>query len=102
MVVVDVDVVLVAMVLVVSCLMTIVVVADHFYCFHSKQATPNMSTTTTTTTNRVLTLTLVRHGESTDNIVPIWAGHRDATLTNFGHSQAQRLGESLKDQDFDR
>ncbi|KAA1135843.1 hypothetical protein PGTUg99_029476 [Puccinia graminis f. sp. tritici] len=61
---------------------------------------------TTTTTNdhllRVLTLTLVRHGESTDNIIPIWAGHRDATLTNFGHSQAQRLGDSLKDEDFDR
>ncbi|KNZ45636.1 hypothetical protein VP01_795g3 [Puccinia sorghi] len=53
-------------------------------------------------TPKVLTLTLVRHGESTDNIIPIWAGHRDATLTNFGHAQAQRLGESLKNCHFDR
>jgi len=51
---------------------------------------------------QVLTLTLVRHGESTDNILPIWAGHRDATLTNFGHAQAQRLGDSLKNCRFDR
>ncbi|OAV99936.1 hypothetical protein PTTG_01448 [Puccinia triticina 1-1 BBBD Race 1] len=51
---------------------------------------------------RPLTLTLVRHGESTDNIINIWAGHRDATLTNFGHAQAQRLGASFKDQDFHR
>jgi broad specificity phosphatase PhoE len=36
-----------------------------------------------------LTPTLVRHGESTDNIIPIWAGHSDATLTNHGHAQAQ-------------
>ncbi|KAH9457019.1 hypothetical protein MJO29_011002 [Puccinia striiformis f. sp. tritici] len=51
---------------------------------------------------RTITLTLVRHGESTDNITPIWAGHRDSTLTNFGHSQAQRLGESFKDHYFHR
>ncbi|PLW24369.1 hypothetical protein PCANC_15157 [Puccinia coronata f. sp. avenae] len=49
-----------------------------------------------------LTLTLVRHGESTDNIIPIWAGHRDATLTNHGHAQAQRLGDSLKNHRFHR
>ncbi|GAA5856936.1 hypothetical protein JCM8547_008473 [Rhodosporidiobolus lusitaniae] len=42
-------------------------------------------------------ITLVRHGESQDNLTALWAGHRDAPLTNHGFSQATRLGESFKD-----
>lgn len=67
-------------------------------------------------------VTLVRHGESVDNLtclsnspflsliiktnfpslplVPfcsaLWAGHRDAPLTNYGYTQAQRLGDHFK------
>ncbi|GAA5991629.1 hypothetical protein JCM5350_007781 [Sporobolomyces pararoseus] len=42
-------------------------------------------------------VTLVRHGESMDNLTSLWAGHRDATLSNYGYTQAQRLGDSFKD-----
>ncbi|GAA5930074.1 histidine phosphatase family protein [Sporobolomyces koalae] len=42
-------------------------------------------------------LTLVRHGESVDNLTSLWAGHRDAPLTNYGYTQAQRLGDHFKD-----
>ncbi|GAA6010635.1 hypothetical protein JCM10207_007776 [Rhodosporidiobolus poonsookiae] len=44
-----------------------------------------------------LIITLVRHGESQDNLTALWAGHRDAPLTNHGHAQAVRLGEAFKD-----
>lgn len=44
-----------------------------------------------------LTLTLVRHGESTDNLKSLWAGHRDAPLTTHGMNQARRLGKSFED-----
>ncbi|MBW0474597.1 hypothetical protein O181_014312 [Austropuccinia psidii MF-1] len=49
-----------------------------------------------------LTLTLVRHGESIDNLKSIWAGHRDSPLSNFGYAQAQRLGNYFKDIHFDK
>ncbi|KAM0756204.1 phosphoglycerate mutase-like protein [Meredithblackwellia eburnea MCA 4105] len=42
-------------------------------------------------------LTLVRHGESTDNLTALWAGHRDAPLSNHGFAQAQALGKHFKD-----
>ncbi|GAA5901589.1 histidine phosphatase family protein [Sporobolomyces salmoneus] len=42
-------------------------------------------------------VTLVRHGESVDNLTSLWAGHRDAPLTNYGYTQAQRLGDHFKD-----
>ncbi|GAA5840135.1 hypothetical protein JCM11251_000613 [Rhodosporidiobolus azoricus] len=42
-------------------------------------------------------VTLVRHGESKDNLTALWAGHRDAPLTNHGMNQAMRLGEAFKD-----
>ncbi|TIA87510.1 hypothetical protein E3P81_03918 [Wallemia ichthyophaga] len=44
-----------------------------------------------------LILTLVRHGESTDNLKSLWAGWRDSALSNHGMSQAKLLGESLAD-----
>lgn len=44
-----------------------------------------------------LIVTMVRHGESTDNTTSLWAGHRDAPLSNHGHSQAVRLGKAFAD-----
>ncbi|KAF4590184.1 hypothetical protein EYR40_009417 [Pleurotus pulmonarius] len=46
------------------------------------------------------TFTLIRHGESTDNLLPIWAGWRDAPLSNHGMNQAKALGASLADTQF--
>ncbi|KAK8039305.1 hypothetical protein PG993_007716 [Apiospora rasikravindrae] len=40
-------------------------------------------------------LLLVRHGESTDNVANLYAGSRDAPLTNHGVLQAKRLGDHL-------
>ncbi|KAK7980517.1 Xaa-Pro aminopeptidase P [Apiospora arundinis] len=40
-------------------------------------------------------LLLVRHGESTDNVANLYAGSRDAPLTNHGVLQARRLAEHL-------
>ncbi|GAA6031461.1 hypothetical protein JCM8097_006468 [Rhodosporidiobolus ruineniae] len=42
-------------------------------------------------------ITLVRHGESVDNLTALWAGHRDAQLSNHGYNQATRLGQAFKD-----
>ncbi|BGP43470.1 hypothetical protein JCM10449v2_007505 [Rhodotorula kratochvilovae] len=42
-------------------------------------------------------ITMVRHGESKDNLTALWAGHRDAPLSNHGYSQAQRLGQAFAD-----
>ncbi|ODN76113.1 hypothetical protein L202_06045 [Cryptococcus amylolentus CBS 6039] len=49
----------------------------------------------------MITLTIVRHGESTDNLRPLWAGWSDAPLSNHGMNQAKALGQSLKDTRFD-
>ncbi|OWZ70806.1 hypothetical protein AYX14_03780 [Cryptococcus neoformans] len=49
----------------------------------------------------MITLTIVRHGESTDNLKPLWAGWSDAPLSQHGMNQAKALGESLKDTKFD-
>ncbi|KAH8825388.1 phosphoglycerate mutase-like protein [Flagelloscypha sp. PMI_526] len=38
---------------------------------------------------------LIRHGESKDNLKSIWAGSRDAPLTNHGMNQAKALASSL-------
>ncbi|KAK8107860.1 uncharacterized protein PG998_009873 [Apiospora kogelbergensis] len=40
-------------------------------------------------------LLLVRHGESTDNVANLYAGSRDAPLTNHGVLQAKRLADHL-------
>ncbi|ORY34216.1 histidine phosphatase superfamily [Naematelia encephala] len=43
----------------------------------------------------MITLTVVRHGESTDNLRACWAGWADAPLSNHGMNQAKALGASL-------
>ncbi|KAI3533450.1 phosphoglycerate mutase [Colletotrichum abscissum] len=40
-------------------------------------------------------LYLIRHGESVDNVANLYAGSRDAPMTNHGVLQAKRLGEHL-------
>ncbi|KAJ1303459.1 hypothetical protein OPQ81_011647 [Rhizoctonia solani] len=40
----------------------------------------------------MITLTFVRHGESTDNLRAYWAGWADAALSNHGLNQAKALG----------
>ncbi|WVQ80266.1 hypothetical protein IAT38_002371 [Cryptococcus sp. DSM 104549] len=49
----------------------------------------------------MITITIVRHGESTDNLKPLWAGWADAPLSVHGMNQAKALGASLKDTRFD-
>ncbi|WWC85877.1 uncharacterized protein L201_000744 [Kwoniella dendrophila CBS 6074] len=44
----------------------------------------------------MITLTIVRHGESTDNLKALWAGWADAPLSVHGMNQAKALGESFK------
>lgn len=44
-----------------------------------------------------LVLTLVRHGESVDNLTALWAGHRDSPLSNHGFNQSLRLADSFRD-----
>ncbi|KAF8895486.1 phosphoglycerate mutase-like protein [Infundibulicybe gibba] len=45
-------------------------------------------------------ITIIRHGESTDNIRSVWAGWRDAPLTNHGMNQAKALGKALANTPF--
>ncbi|TFY82469.1 hypothetical protein EWM64_g1544 [Hericium alpestre] len=40
-----------------------------------------------------LYVTFVRHGESTDNLRTVWAGWKDAPLSNHGMNQARAVGE---------
>ncbi|KAF8155658.1 phosphoglycerate mutase [Crassisporium funariophilum] len=40
-------------------------------------------------------VTFIRHGESEDNVKQIWAGWKDAPLSELGRKQAQALGQSL-------
>ncbi|KAF8606805.1 phosphoglycerate mutase-like protein [Ceratobasidium sp. AG-I] len=41
----------------------------------------------------MITVTFVRHGESTDNLKSAWAGWADAPLSNHGLNQAKAVGE---------
>lgn len=43
----------------------------------------------------MITVTFIRHGESTDNLKPVWAGWADAPLSNHGMNQARALGEAF-------
>ncbi|TFK34487.1 histidine phosphatase superfamily [Crucibulum laeve] len=43
----------------------------------------------------MITVTFIRHGESEDNLKAIWAGWKDAPLSELGRSQAQALAESF-------
>lgn len=40
----------------------------------------------------MITLTIIRHGESTDNLKPIWAGHADAPLSHHGMNVSDDFG----------
>ncbi|KIK52089.1 hypothetical protein GYMLUDRAFT_208315 [Collybiopsis luxurians FD-317 M1] len=40
----------------------------------------------------MVTLTFIRHGQSTDNVKKVWAGWKDAPLSNHGMKQATALG----------
>ncbi|RDX42613.1 phosphoglycerate mutase-like protein [Lentinus brumalis] len=40
-------------------------------------------------------VTFIRHGESTDNLRTVWAGWKDAPLSNHGMKQAQAVARSL-------
>ncbi|KAI0632352.1 phosphoglycerate mutase-like protein [Trametes polyzona] len=42
-----------------------------------------------------LAVTFIRHGESTDNLRSVWAGWKDAPLSNHGMNQAKAVGQSL-------
>ncbi|KAL6710867.1 hypothetical protein ACN47E_007924 [Coniothyrium glycines] len=45
---------------------------------------------------RCMTLFLIRHGETVDNVAGLYAGSRDSELTNHGYQQATRLGVHFK------
>ncbi|KAF9467775.1 phosphoglycerate mutase [Collybia nuda] len=49
----------------------------------------------------MITITFVRHGQSEDNIKGLWAGMRDAPLSELGRRQAQALGTAFADIKFD-
>jgi len=44
--------------------------------------------------------TFIRHGESTDNVRSVWAGWKDAPLSNHGMNQAGALGAYFADTHF--
>lgn len=48
----------------------------------------------------MVTFILIRHGESTDNLHSVWAGWKDAPLSNHGMKQAKALGDFFSDTDF--
>ncbi|KIM89219.1 hypothetical protein PILCRDRAFT_813147, partial [Piloderma croceum F 1598] len=48
-----------------------------------------------------LSVTFIRHGESTDNVRSIWAGWKDADLSVHGHGQAVALGDFFSTTRFD-
>lgn len=49
----------------------------------------------------MITVTFIRHGESEDNTRTVWAGWKDAPLTELGRMQAQAVAESFADTKFD-
>ncbi|KAF9781560.1 histidine phosphatase superfamily [Thelephora terrestris] len=48
----------------------------------------------------ILILTFVRHGESVDNLRDVWAGWKDAPLSNHGMNQAKAAGEAFSSTPF--
>ncbi|GBB95071.1 hypothetical protein RclHR1_02470015 [Rhizophagus clarus] len=48
----------------------------------------------------MLTITIIRHGESIGNVQQRWQGHTNSPLTNFGAQQAEQAGEALKHEKF--
>ncbi|KAH9042225.1 histidine phosphatase superfamily [Lactarius pseudohatsudake] len=47
-----------------------------------------------------ISFTFIRHGESIDNLRSVWAGWKDAPLSNHGMNQARALGEYFADTRF--
>ncbi|KAJ3722027.1 phosphoglycerate mutase-like protein [Lentinula guzmanii] len=47
----------------------------------------------------MVTFTFIRHGQSTDNVKKVWAGWKDAPLSNHGMKQATSLGKWFSDND---
>ncbi|KAF7325931.1 hypothetical protein MKEN_00444000 [Mycena kentingensis (nom. inval.)] len=47
----------------------------------------------------MLTITFVRHGQSQDNLKNIWAGWKDAPLSDLGVQQAAALGRAFRTSD---
>ncbi|KAH7877995.1 histidine phosphatase superfamily [Lentinula edodes] len=45
----------------------------------------------------MVTFTFIRHGQSTDNVKRVWAGWKDAPLSNHGMKQATALGKWFSD-----
>ncbi|KIK99847.1 hypothetical protein PAXRUDRAFT_822299 [Paxillus rubicundulus Ve08.2h10] len=45
----------------------------------------------------MLIVSFIRHGESLDNLKSVWAGHKDAELSELGVRQAVALGQSYAD-----
>lgn len=48
----------------------------------------------------MITVCLVRHGETQENVRQILQGHIDGTLTESGIAQAQLVREELRGQTF--
>ncbi|KIJ54823.1 hypothetical protein M422DRAFT_24719 [Sphaerobolus stellatus SS14] len=48
----------------------------------------------------MLTITFIRHGESTDNLRAVWAGWSDSPLSNHGMNQARACGAHLSNTKF--
>ncbi|KAJ4482102.1 phosphoglycerate mutase-like protein [Lentinula aciculospora] len=46
---------------------------------------------------KMVTFTFIRHGQSTDNVKRVWAGWKDAPLSNHGIKQATSLGNWFSD-----
>ncbi|KAM0790459.1 hypothetical protein ACM66B_003336 [Microbotryomycetes sp. NB124-2] len=46
---------------------------------------------------RSVIVTMIRHGESLDNLTALWAGQRDAPLSNHGYNQSMRLAQHFAD-----
>ncbi|KZV95380.1 phosphoglycerate mutase-like protein [Exidia glandulosa HHB12029] len=48
-----------------------------------------------------VTIYFIRHGQSEDNLRPVWAGWKDAPLSDLGQRQAAALGAALSTTPFD-
>lgn len=77
------------------------------YCFHNDrrcgpdESQSNVSSHCSSTVNvsswyeSMITITFIRHGQSEDNPRGIWAGWKDAPLSELGIRQAKALGDHL-------
>jgi broad specificity phosphatase PhoE len=48
-----------------------------------------------------LEITFIRHGQTTGNAGGRWQGHTNASLTDLGRAQAEKLAASLEETEFD-